>query len=462
MAMEGSDITGYQPPGLCFGDLTADERQELLVHMVPEVLKYLCHHSKKVAPRGSKGKWFRDKHWRVNYKKKGPTCKDGTNCMCCRQAKYGLLGLSATNDAFTNEACELCLSAWRLSTVDRAWSTLVSHDQQHFRWWVEWTPEYLEQRNAHYRGEALHPRHGTPGYQPREPGPTKGKEKGKREGNDRRGGWQGHSQQQMPPQRATHSHPQQQQPLQSPGASSWQHHGCSSRRQQYGKQQSRAKVSGAAGGAQRDVFSHQLVRELQWNPPVDGRSTAASSGAHMFVSTPRTVADHRGYQPQIENVAECDPSAGINLDLIPRQWLFTQYVPARTNEATPRPQQLPSRTTLDLEQRRVLVMPDSGSMSSQPASMPMVAWSQPIVDNVTVPSLPEVSVAIPVSRHTGDEPQGSGASSQDTPSLDLATVAQRSAVGAIAQGPKADAAAAAPPTDANGLSATNQDLDSLD
>ena len=382
--------------------------------------------------------------------------------MCCRQAKYGILGLSATNASFANEACEMCLSAWRLSTVDRAWSTCVSHDRQHWRWWVQWTPEHIEQRNAYYRGEDLHPRHGTPGYQPREPGPTKGKEKGKRKGKDRRGDSQGHSWQQMPPPPPTHSHPQQQQPLQSPWASSWQHDDDSSRRQQYGKQQSSADVSGAAAGAQRDVFPQQRLRELQWKPPVDASSTAASSGEPMVVSTAQTVADHRGYQPEIEYLPECDPSAGINLDLIPQREVFPPCIQPRTNEATPPPQELPSPATLDLEPRKVFDMPDSGSMSTQPASMSMVAWSQPIVDKATVPSLPEMSAAIPVSVHPGDKPHGSGASSQDTPSLDLAIVSQRSAVGAIAHGPKVHAAAAAPPTDANGLSATNRDLDSLD
>ena len=463
MAMGNNQITGYQPPGLGAGGLSDPERQEVFAQLVPMMLSYLCHHSARAAPHGSRGRWFRDKHWRGNFKNKGPWCMDGRDCMCCKQAKYGILGLKGMNAEFTNEACEMCHTAWRLSAVDLAWSVCVAQDRQtHGKWWVKWTPEHIEQRNAYYRGAGPHPRDGTPGYQPRGPAPTKGKVKGSRKGQDRRGGWQGHSQQQMHPPPPTHSHTQQEQPLQSPWVSSWQHDDDSWRWHQYGQQQYGASVSGAAAGAERDVFPHQCLRELQWKPPEDARSDAASSGEPMVFSTAQTVTDHRGYQPQIEDVPERDPWAGINWDVVTPLELFPKYIQPITNDAKPPPQERPCQATLDLEPRRVLDVPDSGTMPWVPPSNNMVAWSQRSVDKVTLPSVADVSAADPVCVHTGDKPDASGASSQDTPSLDSALVSQRSAVAAIVHGPKVNAAANAPGTQDNGLSATNEDLDSLD
>ena len=75
--MGGRDITGYQPrlpDGKDLGLTGKDERQ-ILAYFAPLLLHLLCYHSPQDAPRGSRGKWYKDQHWRVNFKKnKGLTC----------------------------------------------------------------------------------------------------------------------------------------------------------------------------------------------------------------------------------------------------------------------------------------------------------------------------------------------------------------------------------------------------
>ena len=97
------------------------------------LLEYVSTHSD--GPPGKK--WWRDKHWRVDYHWRDkqwrdkhwgivaglPYCLDGA-CLCCRQDRFGL----------HRTECEQCRTAWIMSTVNREVARAVRTDASVSKW----------------------------------------------------------------------------------------------------------------------------------------------------------------------------------------------------------------------------------------------------------------------------------------------------------------------------------------
>ena len=96
----------------------------MVEEMGQALIPFLCQHTDGPPDRE---RWWRDKHWRVDYWNGGPKCKaDG--CLCCLQNQLGnLLGQTT---------CEQCRTAWVMSTVSRAWAKAVKTDPSGIKWWV--------------------------------------------------------------------------------------------------------------------------------------------------------------------------------------------------------------------------------------------------------------------------------------------------------------------------------------